>query len=256
MVEYQKPAAVDCPVCRAPTEILDVVDFNKSCIEQGGAYLELSGKPIYYNRCTDCGFVLAPEMWGWSHEDFHRYVYNDDYGVVDPGYLDSRPRENAQLLDNLFPAAREGVDHLDYGSGAGVLSGLLSERGWRSAGYDPFIHGQTQRPTRRFALISAFEVFEHVPSVEALMEDLKALAEEEAVILFSTLVSDNNIAAEGRLTWWYASPRNGHISLYTARSLKRLANAAGWGFASFSEGTHCFVTRKIPAWAQHLIRAG
>jgi hypothetical protein len=252
-VDYQEPADVFCPICGQQTEILDVVDFNKSCLEGQGSFLKLSGKPIYYNRCPGCGFVLAPEMWGWSKADFLEHVYNDDYILVDPDYLDFRPKDNARFMQELFPRARAEALHLDYGSGAGLLVGLLQERGWRSTAYDPLVHGD-DRPAGKFDLITAFEVFEHVPSVERLMGDLLALAEEEAIILFSTFVSDHHISPIGRLSWWYAAPRNGHISLYTSDSLKRLAQGAGWGFASFNETMHCFCTPKVPAWAQHVIK--
>jgi hypothetical protein len=252
-VDYQEPADVACPVCNQQTEILDVVDFNKSCSEAWGEYLQLSGKPIYYNRCADCGFTFAPEMWGWSREDFSEHVYNDDYIVVDPEYAEIRPAQNLEYIANMFPDARTQALHLDYGSGSGSLVDLLKQREWRSTAYDPFVHGE-ERPAGKFGLITAFEVFEHVSSVETLMRDLKALADEEALIVFSTIASDNHIGRVGRLTWWYASPRNGHISLYTLDSLQRLATQAGWGFASFSETTHCFCTKRIPAWASEMIK--
>jgi len=256
MIDYQEPAEVACPICGRPTEILDVVDFNKSCIEAQGAYLQLSGKPIYYNRCTDCGFALAPEMWGWSREDFSEHVYNADYKIVDPEYDAVRPEANVQFIETLFPdAAAGGAKHLDYGSGSGLLVDRLQAKGWTSTAYDPFVHGE-ERPTGKFDLITAFEVFEHVSSVETLMRDLKALAADEAIILFSTVISDPYIAVNRRLDWWYASPRNGHISLYTADSLKRLALGAGWGLASFSEAFHCFCTKAIPTWAQAVIKTG
>jgi hypothetical protein len=35
--------------------------------------------------------------------------------------------------------------------------------------------------------------------------------------MFSTLLSDGNIKLGQKLTWWYASPRNGHISLFSRR---------------------------------------
>lgn len=254
-VDYQEPADVACPVCGQQAEILDVVDFNKSCVEAQGDYLQLSGKPIYYNRCVDCGFVFAPEMWGWSAEDFREHVYNDDYLIVDPDYAQTRPSRLADFVATLFPAARTEALHLDYGSGNGVLTTLLQAQDWRSTAYDPFVHGK-DRPAGRFGLITAFEVFEHVSSVDRLMADLEALADEAAVVLFSTLLSDDNIGRVGRLNWWYASPRNGHISLYTADSLQRLARRMGWGFASFSESTHCFCTQRIPAWAAEVIKAG
>jgi Methyltransferase domain len=254
-VDFRKPAEVSCPVCGGRTGILDVVDFNKSCLEKDGQRLQASGMPIYYNRCPDCGFILAPQMWDWSREDFVRHVYNDDYALVDPDYADVRPRGDLAFLQKIFPSGPGEAEHLDYGSGGGLLVDLLREQGWRSTAYDPLVHGE-DRPAHRFGLITAFEVFEHVPSVERLMGDLKALAaEDEAIVLFTTMVSDHFIDPARRLDWWYAAPRNGHISLYTYDSLKRLAIGAGWGFASFSNILHGFCTRTIPPWARHALQA-
>ena len=38
-------------------------------------------------------------------------------------------------------------------------------------------------------------------------------------MLFSTALSDGGLARNQRLRWWYASPRNGHISLFSHRSV-------------------------------------
>jgi hypothetical protein len=72
-------------------------------------------------------------------------------------------------------------------------------------------------------------------------------------VLFSTLISDQNIRANQRLTWWYASPRNGHISLFSKKSLAILGAKEGFRFGSFSAGFHAF-WRSIPAWAEHIIK--
>ncbi len=55
-----------CPVCASIATALDVVDFNKSCEEQKGSYLQLSGIPIYYFLCDNCNFCFAPEICAWS----------------------------------------------------------------------------------------------------------------------------------------------------------------------------------------------
>jgi hypothetical protein len=39
-------------------------------------------------------------------------------------------------------------------------------------------------------------------------------------VLFSTLLSDGEIVRGRPLRWWYAAPRNGHISLFSAQSLR------------------------------------
>jgi hypothetical protein len=84
------------------------------------------------------------------------------------------------------------------------------------------------------------------------MANLKLLLAPNGIVLFSTLISDGNLPQGQRLTWWYASPRNGHISLYSAKSLQLLATTHGFRFASFSAGLHLFFG-EIPDWAQHLI---
>jgi hypothetical protein len=41
------------------------------------------------------------------------------------------------------------------------------------------------------------------------------------------------------LNWWYAGPRNGHISLYSAEALRRLFATHGMTVQSYSAGLHC-----------------
>ena len=87
--EVSAPDGVTCPVCSAEAELLDVVDFNKTCREFDGVFFSLSGKPVYYSMCTSCGFTFAPELCKWSQDDFVEQIYNDDYAVVDPDYFES-----------------------------------------------------------------------------------------------------------------------------------------------------------------------
>ena len=241
-----------CPVCGGTTTWFDTVDFNKSCEEVRGRYLPLSGTPIEYVRCERCAFCFAPEMYEWKLEDFASRVYNADYAEVDPDYRDARPRGNAGMLARTFQAVEAGIRHLDYGGGNGLLSGILHDQGWQSTSYDPFVNREVDpRDLGRFDLVTAFEVFEHVPNPEKLMADMAALIDEDGVLLFSTLITDGNVVPGHPLNWWYASPRNGHISLYSRESLAILGAANGLNLASFSENLHAY-WRRVPAWARHI----
>ena len=218
-----------CPVCRGDTATLDIVDFNKSCEEARGRYLPAANVAIEYVRCEQCEFCFAPAMVDWTLEDFAAKVYNADYVQVDPDYLEARPRGNAQFLDRTFPAVDADIRHLDYGGGNGLLAEILLDRGWQSASYDVFVDREIDiRDFGSFDLITAFEVFEHVPDPARLVADLASLLDEGGLVLFSTLVTDGHIVAGQPLQWWYASPRNGHISLYSRESLTRLGAAAGF----------------------------
>ncbi len=105
----------------------------------------------------------------------------------------------------------------------------------------------------QFNLITAFEVFEHIPNVKQLMRDLSVLLTNDGIILFSTLLSDNEIKFQKRLTWWYASPRNGHISLFSHKRLSLLCTEYDFKLGSFSSGFHV-MWRNLPKWAEHFIK--
>jgi 2-polyprenyl-3-methyl-5-hydroxy-6-metoxy-1,4-benzoquinol methylase len=194
-------------------------------------------------------------MIGWKLEDFASRVYNDDYVQVDPDYLDVRPRGNALMLDRTFQAVEADIRHLDYGGGSGLLSEILLDRGWQSASYDVFVDRDLDlRDFGKFDLITAFEVFEHVPDPRKLVEELASLLDEGGLVLFSTLLTDSHIVAGQSLSWWYAAPRNGHISLYSRESLSLLGASAGFKLSTFSENLHAY-SRRIPAWAKHIFPA-
>ena len=241
-----------CPICASAAKLFDVVDFNKSCEECRGKFLELSGMPVYYSRCTHCGFCYAPEIAEWSLEQFEDKIYNQDYINIDPDYLEARPKGNAGFLLSLFANQKLPASHLDYGGGNGLLSQFLSQHGWNSASYDPFVDRSLAiDEVGKFELITAYEVFEHVPDVQQLMVNLGALLAKNGVVFFTTLLADQYVLANQRLNWWYAAPRNGHISLYTKASLAILAKQHGLNFHSFSPLVHVFYY-SMPAWSKPL----
>jgi hypothetical protein len=242
-----------CNVCGGNSSLFDVVDFNKSCEEEKGFFLSKSGIPIYYTLCDSCGFCCAPEIASWQIEEFENKIYNDEYIKVDPDYVDLRTRSNATNLIEMFKQY-QNIKHLDYGGGDGLLSTLLCEAGFDSSSYDPFVNKNVNiSEVGTFDLITAFEVFEHVPDVHSLIANLTSLVDEKGIILFSTLLTDGNIVKNNRLTWWYAAPRNGHISLFSRSSLSVIAHQYGFNFGSFNQGFHAF-WKTIPTWASHLIK--
>lgn len=252
LLRRPQPEGNACPACGGRCAHLDSVDFNKSCEELRGKRLQPSGIPVRYSRCTACGFCFAPEIARWELDRFSQLIYNEDYVQVDPAYLDTRPRANAADLRRMFASQRGSIRHLDYGGGNGLLSSLLREDGWDSSSYDPFVDKEsTVGALGTFDLVTAFEVFEHVPDPGQLMGNLAALAKPDGIILFSTLLSDGHIGPAGPLDWWYAAPRNGHISLYSRDSLGLLAGRHGFQFGSFSEVFHC-LWRSVPPWAAHI----
>jgi SAM-dependent methyltransferase len=243
--------APTCPVCGADCASLGDVDFNRSC---AGALLPPAGRAVRYVMCRQCSFAFAPEFSAWSPEDFRREIYNAEYSRVDPDHAELRPAVNARTVLATFGESGRAIRHLDYGGGAGRLSQLLREAHWRSASYDPFFD-RDSRPEDlgQFELITCFEVFEHVADVHDLARRLVTLLAPDGLILASTLVSDGQLRPGVAPEWWYLAPRNGHVSLFSARSLGILAARHGLTTASFSADIHLFWRREFPAWARHLL---
>lgn len=240
-----------CPVCGGPCSLFDVVDFNKPCKEVIDKFPSLSGIPVYYALCSNCGFCFAPEFMAWKLEDFEEKVYNDEYVLVDPDCIETRPLANATYLISMFGEQAHSIKHLDYGGGNGLLVKLLSESNWQSISYDPFMDRNISiEQLGKFDLVTAFEVFEHVSDIQGLMSNLRSLLAPNGLVMFSTVLSDGNIYPNQRLNWWYASPRNGHISLFSRKSLEILAQNNGFDF--LPGGTHVFFTKEIPPWANHI----
>ena len=239
-----------CPVCKSNAPYLDEVDFNKNCEEARGMQLPKSGELIRYYLCDVCGFCFAPEIAAWPTKEFENKIYNEQYAVVDPDYKSVRPTNNAEMIDQLFGSTKPS--HIDYGGGSGLLSEVLRGKAWNSRTYDPFVDKHLKvEELGQFDLVSAFEVFEHVPDIDALFADLNTLVKPDGMILFSTLLSDGAIKKGQPLHWWYASPRNGHISLFSAESMRRSIDQHGFKSSSASANLHT-AYREIPPWAAHM----
>ena len=214
----------ECKVCRGAARLFDVVDFNKTCNAETPYPFGLAGIEVPYFRCHSCGFAFTEFFDDWSAEDFSRFVYNADYVKADPDYVGERSRNLAAPLADLLMGHGE-LSILDYGSGSGVLAKELAALGYRKVtSYDPFSH--PRRPDSNFDLITCFEVIEHSTMPWQIMTDIASLLKPDGAMLCGTCLQPANIN-EIRANWWYMSPRNGHVSIYTPDALSQLARGSG-----------------------------
>jgi 2-polyprenyl-3-methyl-5-hydroxy-6-metoxy-1,4-benzoquinol methylase len=249
MKPFADMSPVACKVCGTSSELFGVVDFHKSCEEARGRKLVLSGCPVYYRRCGRCGFAFTDVFDGWSQEDFQQRIYNANYVLVDPDFVEVRPTGNARLVAESFVGSRATMCILDYGGGAGLLAERLRTEGFDATTYDPFSQFNAL-PDEQFDLITCFEVLEHVPWPRATVRTMDGLLKEEGAILFSTLVQPEAFEREG-MSWWYAAPRNGHISLYSTAALALLFKPLEMRVVSFNAALH-MAYRRVPPFARHL----
>ncbi|MCW5625784.1 MAG: class I SAM-dependent methyltransferase [Burkholderiales bacterium] len=237
--------SVECPCCGSPAPWFGAVDTSKSCEDHRHKPFPASGRQVPYFRCPDCGFLFSNCLDGWSHDRIQAEIYNADYVLVDPDFVSVRPSSNAEFLSASLHAHRSRLRVLDYGGGDGMLTDLLVRAGFDATSFDPF-HRSADAPNGPFDLITAFEVIEHVPDPKRLFGELSKLLKDDGVLLFSTLIQPADIESMG-LGWWYAAPRNGHVSLHTRASLARSTATLGWTLASFDDNLHA-AWRQRPCW--------
>lgn len=248
------PEPAPCKVCGDASPLFGVTDFNRSCEEHNGLFLPLLGQPVYYRRCGRCGLLFTDSFDDWGQAEFEAHIYNTDYVLIDPEFVETRPRSHAGLVTGLFAEHAGGIDVLDYGGGAGGLAAHLREAGFRSAAtYDPFNPEFSRKPEGRFQLITCYETLEHLPNPRQAAAEIAELLQPDGVVLFSTLVQPEDIDDQ-RMQWWYIGPRNGHVTLYSRLALATLWADLGFQLASFNESHH-LAFRQVPAVAAHLFQA-
>jgi hypothetical protein len=229
--------SIKCKICDGRASLFDVVDFSKAC--HADLYPSgLSAIPVMYWQCDRCQFLFTDFFDGFTSEQWQRYVYNDDYAKVDPDYEVNRPHSNASMLSTFLAGLKNSLVCLDFGGGNGLTAELMRRDGWAFDCYDPFGHTDTS-PDRigRYNFCSAIEVFEHSPDpVGSLRAIVEKTSPGQLMIVIFTELTDGVVSNQSRLSWWYAAPRNGHISLYSRKSLQILGSIFGLEMATIRGG--------------------
>ncbi|MCC6318108.1 MAG: class I SAM-dependent methyltransferase [Gemmatimonadaceae bacterium] len=244
------PGTTACKCCGEASVAMGTVDFNRTCEDSKGRVFGDANRPVPYHRCIRCGFIFTAAFDHFAPGDWQRDIYNDDYVLADPDFVERRPIRNGEMVANTF-AQTPGIAVLDYGGGNGRLVRQLAQRGFaRATCYDPFHEGST-RPSGTFDLVTSFEVLEHSPTPYETLRDMRWFLSERGLLLFSTLLQPADIDAQG-LSWWYASPRNGHVSLYSRAAMDALMKRLGLQWASCSDVLHVAYRKRPPAFARHI----
>jgi hypothetical protein len=230
-----------CSVCGcASLRAFGDKDFGESGadhFEQRRVFADY-GVRVAYHQCTACRFTFTAAFDDWSKAEFEAHVYNDDYVLGDRPFVSERPLRNAAMVAGMYHRERGSVDILDVGGGKGVFAQALREAGFSATTRDLYFMGAEVDATRRHDLITSFEVIEHVRHdqqhawMAALAGQLRA-APASRVLISTELIDPGH-----RIGWWYLCPRNGHISVHSAASLRWLAAAVGLRLFSINPSMH------------------
>lgn len=226
-----------CTICGSDTYIWGCVDFNKSCEELNNKFLDYSGVPIYYLKCTNCNHIFSTDFDDWDHEDFKENIYNEHYIEVDPEYSGARSLRDVQWFTKSINYDKS-LNILDYGAGPAVFGKELVKDGYNVESWDPLWGTDiTWEQDKKFDLITAFEVLEHSPTPIRTIKEIHGYLAPQGKILITTLAND--ILQDKRdPTYWYLAPRNGHVCMYSNRSIEILFSLVGMKVQHLAWNTH------------------
>lgn len=185
--------------------------------------LVLNKYNVSYFKCPICDFIQT-EKPHWLDEAYDSAITDLDVGLV------SRNLEQAKAVEGIIKNNfNYNSKFLDYAGGYGLFVRLMRDSGldfYRQDKYCENIFAKNfdmedvGRKTN-FEAITAFEVFEHL---EKPLDDIKKMLGYSDTIIFSTQLQPEK-KLKSVNDWWYFAPETGqHISFYTKKTLRYIAN--------------------------------
>jgi hypothetical protein len=193
---------------------------------------------IKYYKCHGCGFVQTEEPY-WLDESYSEVINRSDIGLL------QRNLDLSKITKSVinYHFDKEGK-FIDYGAGYGIFVRLMRDYGYDFYWMDKYCGNLFAKDFEavdgRYELLTAFEVFEHLTSP---IEEIKQMLNYSDNILFSTfIIPSNNPKPEN---WWYYALDHGqHISLYSKKSLEKIANIFGLNLYSNDKNLHLLSKEK------------
>jgi 2-polyprenyl-3-methyl-5-hydroxy-6-metoxy-1,4-benzoquinol methylase len=214
---------MNCKICNST-----VIPFYKGKI--------LNKYEVNYFRCNSCGFIQT-ENPHWLNEAYSEAIADLDIGLLDRNIVFSELVEKLILI--FYPGSKY---YLDYGGGYGLFVRRMRDKGFSFYRYDIYCQNIFAKyfdvkdaPVKKFDIITAFEVFEHLNEPLAEVAKMFELGDS---LFFSTLLAPETPKAFDE--WWYRAPLSGqHIAFYTLESLKIVAEK--FNKKLYSNGTNFHV---------------
>lgn len=183
----------------------------------------LSKYDVNYFKCNKCDYLFTENPY-WLDE-----AYKNPINISDTGIMMRNIYFSKIVSVILYFCFDKSAKFLDYAGGYGIFTRLMRDIGFDFYWHDDFTTNLLARgfekSEARYELLTAFEVFEHFVNP---IDEVKKMTELSDSILFSTVTIPETIPSKD---WWYYGFEHGqHISFYSEKTLKTIAEKFGMNF--------------------------
>lgn len=193
---------------------------------------------VDYFFCSSCGLIQTEKVF-WLPEAYSNPINTSDIGYVSRNF--SLSKKTFILFLFLF-----GKKHtfLDYAGGYGLFTRLMRDYGLNFLTTDKYTKNLFAKgfdyKKQKIKAVSCFECFEHFDDPIKEIEDILKISKN---IFFSTTIFDEKkIPTED---WWYYGFEHGqHISIYSLKTLRFIANKNNLFLYSNNKNLHIFLEKK------------
>ncbi|MBM7854592.1 hypothetical protein JOC37_000965 [Desulfohalotomaculum tongense] len=172
-------------------------------------------KPVYYH-CPVCDLIFIDDNYILNDkEEKERYLLHENTHE-NKGYVQFLSR----FIETAVKPYRENLKTgLDFGCGPGpVLSDLLSAMGIKMDYYDPYFYNHIDFTGKKYHLITATEVLEHVRHPDKVMQFFKEHLTHRGILSIMTLFHSSYNFKK----WWYRLDPT-HICFYSPTTFNWIA---------------------------------